>query len=221
MRSCPTIGADPAGDDGAGVIEIVEQRFVQEFIPHPAVEGLADSVLHRLARSDEAMKCQAKPASWVQASIAFEENSVPWSETIRLGLPRRRITSASSRATRRPEIEVSGISARHSFVASSIALRMRKRRPEANWSETKSIDHRAFGLVSTRIGARVPVARLRPLAQQSLLPEEAQRPLPVHYVPPGGTTARAAGGSRTGTAPRRVRATGHEARYPKVCAIDS
>ena len=38
--------------------------------------------------------------------MALEVNSVPWSLTIMLGLPRRPIRSVSSRATRRPEIEV-------------------------------------------------------------------------------------------------------------------
>lgn len=109
----------------------------------------------------EALICQVMPFSCAQASMAFEVNSVPWSETIMLGLPRWAINSVSSRATRRPEIEVSGIAARHSRVTSSTTLRMRKRRPQANWSWTKSSDQRAFGLASTRIGARVPTARRR------------------------------------------------------------
>jgi len=40
------------------------------------------------------------------ARIAFEVNSVPWSEAIMSGLPRRPIRSVKSRTTRRPEIEV-------------------------------------------------------------------------------------------------------------------
>ncbi|ESW80505.1 hypothetical protein X772_25065 [Mesorhizobium sp. LSJC280B00] len=77
------------------------------------------------------------------------------------GLPRRAISSVSSRATRRPEIEVSGIAAKHSRVTSSTMLSTRKRRPQANWSWTKSSDQRAFAFASTRIGARVPTARRR------------------------------------------------------------
>lgn len=46
--------------------------------------------------------------------MAFEVSSVPLSETIIPGLPRRSISVVSSRATRRPEIVVSGIAARHS-----------------------------------------------------------------------------------------------------------
>jgi hypothetical protein len=47
------------------------------------------------------------------------------------GLPRWSIKAVSSRATRFPEIEVSGTAARHSRVTSSTMLRMRKRRPHA------------------------------------------------------------------------------------------
>lgn len=61
--------------------------------------------------------------------MALQVNSVPLSETISPGLPRRAITVVSSRATRRPEIDVSGMAPRHSLVTSSTILRMRKRRP--------------------------------------------------------------------------------------------
>jgi hypothetical protein len=44
-----------------------------------------------------------------QASIALQVNSVPSSETIERGLPRQARIAVSSRATRRPEIDVSGI----------------------------------------------------------------------------------------------------------------
>jgi hypothetical protein len=40
----------------------------------------------------------------------------------------------NSRATSRPEMDVSEIAPRHSLVTSSTMLRMRKRRPLANWS---------------------------------------------------------------------------------------
>ena len=109
-----------------------------------------------------AMKCHTILLSCVQASMAFEVNSVPLSETIMLGLPRRSIKTVSSRATRRPEIDVSGIAAKHSRVTSSTMFRMRNRRPQASWSWTKSRDQRALAAASTRIGARVPAARRRP-----------------------------------------------------------
>ena len=79
-----------------------------------------------------AMKCQTTLLSCAQANMAFEVNSVPLSETIMPGLPRRSIKTVSSRATRRPEIEVSGIAARHSRVTSSTMFRMRSRLPQAS-----------------------------------------------------------------------------------------
>jgi hypothetical protein len=54
------------------------------------------------------MKCQLTPAFLHQTSMALQMNSVPLSETIEPGLPRRATIAGSSRATRRPEIEVSG-----------------------------------------------------------------------------------------------------------------
>ena len=43
----------PPCDGGAGVIEIIEQGLVEKFVAHPAIERLADAVLHRLAWGDE------------------------------------------------------------------------------------------------------------------------------------------------------------------------
>ena len=43
----------PSRESGAGVVEIVEDRLVQQFVAHAAVERFADAVLHRLARRDE------------------------------------------------------------------------------------------------------------------------------------------------------------------------
>jgi hypothetical protein len=80
-----------------------------------------------------AMKCQSMPVSLHQASMALQVNSMPpLSETIEPGLPRRSTMVVSSRATRRPEIDVSGTAPRHSLVTSSTMLRTRKRRPLAN-----------------------------------------------------------------------------------------
>ena len=62
--------------------------------------------------------------------------------------------SSTRLATQTPAIEVSGIAPRHSHVTSSTILRDRKRRPQANWSCTKSSDHRALPTASTRIGVR-------------------------------------------------------------------
>jgi hypothetical protein len=51
---------------------------------------------------------------------------VPLSDTIWLGLPRRATIAVNSRATRRPEIDVSGMTPRHSLLTSSTMLRTRK-----------------------------------------------------------------------------------------------
>ena len=77
------------------------------------------------------MKCQTILLTCAQASMAFEAISVPLSDTIMPGLPRRSIKTVSSRATRRPETDVSGIPARHFRVTSSTMFRMRKLRPQA------------------------------------------------------------------------------------------
>ena len=60
-----------------------------------------------------------------------------------------------------PESELSATSAKHSRVQSS-TVRTRKRRPQVSWSDTKSSDQRSLGAIGTSIGARVPIARLRP-----------------------------------------------------------
>ena len=70
--------------------------------------------------------CQS---SGLRRMRTLQVNSVPLSETIMPGLPRRSISAVSSRATRSPEIEMSGIAARHSRVTSSTMFRIRKRRP--------------------------------------------------------------------------------------------
>src|SRR2546422_8648991 len=56
------------------------------------------------------------PCSCDQRSIVMLVSSVPLTETIIAGQPRRVITTSSSRATRRPGNDVSATSARHSRV---------------------------------------------------------------------------------------------------------
>ena len=157
MRPPDIVVGDPGGDLGAGVIEIEEQGLVEQLIPHPAIKALKPFCIG----FPGAMKCQSMAVSLLQASMALQVNSVPWSDTIMPGLPRRATMAVSSRATRRPEIDVSGMAPKHSLVTSSTMLRMRKRRPLANWSWTKSNDQRAFGFASTRIGTRAPTALRR------------------------------------------------------------
>ena len=106
--------APPVRDDGAGMVEAVKQRLVQGLVPHLRVAGFTYPV-SRIGLPG-AMKCQDTPTSSVQASIAFEVNSVRCSLTMRSGFRRRAVTADSSRATRRPEIEGATTAAGHSFV---------------------------------------------------------------------------------------------------------
>lgn len=89
-------------------------------------------------------------------------NSVPLSLTTVLGFPRTSNSVANSRATLAPDRDVSAIRATHSRVQSSTTVSTRKRRPSVSWSDTKSKDQRWFGISGNDIGARVPMARLRP-----------------------------------------------------------
>ena len=88
--------------------------------------------------------------------IALLVSSLPLSLTTILGLPRSALSRSSSRATQMPESEVAAISARHPRIQSVTTVRMRKRRPSVRWSDTKSSDHRSFGVIGTSIGALVP-----------------------------------------------------------------
>src|SRR5712664_2416389 len=116
--------------------------------------------------------------------MALLVSSLPLSLTTIFGLPRSPISRSSSRATRAPESEVSATNARHSRVQSSTTVRMRKRRPSVSWSETKSSDQRSLGAIGTSIGARVPIARLRPPAahRELLFPIEPEELLVVDHI---------------------------------------
>ena len=53
MRTLAVVVVGPDRNFGPGVIEAEEQGFVEKLIPHPAVEALAEAVLHRLSGRDE------------------------------------------------------------------------------------------------------------------------------------------------------------------------
>src|SRR6204780_4393984 len=126
--------------------------------PHAPVETLAEAVLHRLSRRDE-MPDEPVVLRPGEHGVRGELGPIVRDDHAWPAAPFDQ--AVSSRATRRPEIEVSGIAARHSRVTSSTMLRIRNRRPQASWSWTKSTDQQAFGLDSTRIGGPDPTARLR------------------------------------------------------------
>ena len=129
VRSPPIVVVDPARDPFPCVIEPKEQALVGS---SSRMRPLKLSQKPFCIGFPGAMKRQTISLSLAKASMAFEVNSVPSSETIMPGLPRRSISAVGSRATRRSEIEVSGIAARHSRVTSSTMFRMRNRRPQAN-----------------------------------------------------------------------------------------
>ena len=52
MRTLVVVIFSPIRDAGSGVIEAEEQALVEKFVPHPAVEALAEAVLRRLTRGD-------------------------------------------------------------------------------------------------------------------------------------------------------------------------
>lgn len=122
---------DPTGERRSGVVEVAEQRLVEELVPHAAVERFADAVLHGTTRRDVV----PLDADLLRRSrMGFEVNSVPLSLTMSFGLPCLATSIDSSRATRLPEIDVSGIAARHCLVTSSIPLSTRNGCPDAIWS---------------------------------------------------------------------------------------
>src|SRR5205823_11305234 len=114
--------------------ERAEQRLVEELVAQPADEGLRKGVLLRFARCDVV----SLNFSRHQRRTAMLVSSVPLSETHIVGQPRTAMTASSSRTTRKPDSEVSAMSARHSRVKSSTIVRIRKRRPSLNASDAKS-----------------------------------------------------------------------------------
>lgn len=136
------------------MIEIYEQGLVEQFVAHAPVGTLDEAVLHRLARDDEIPIEPAVLASGEQR-LGGELGTAVAGPGLDPDLPR---LPRHSYAEWRPEIDMSGMARKHSLVRSSTMLKMRKRRPSANWSWTKSIDQRALALASTGIGARVPTA---------------------------------------------------------------
>src|ERR1700722_6767290 len=107
--------------------------------------------------------------------MALEVYSVPLSLTMAPGRPRGRTMLSSSRATLRPDSDVSATRARHSRVQLSITVRMRKRRPSVIWSETKS---RLQRLLAAR-GVSRPLAPAAAPHRQPLLTVDPLDALPV------------------------------------------
>ena len=108
-------------------------------------------------------------------------SSVPLSHTHVAGRPREAIRVWSSRTTRKASNKVSGTSARHSRVESSTTVRMRKRRPLASVSATKSIDQRRLRFCGMVIGTQGPFAPATLAHRQPFLLVEAIRLLAIEF----------------------------------------
>lgn len=99
----------------AGVGHVAEHGFIQKFVAHAAIEAFHEPVLHRFTLRDVmpldvALGGKGRDRVTGQFGAIVADNDA------------RTATSfddlASSLATRRPEIEVSGVAARHSRVKS-------------------------------------------------------------------------------------------------------
>ena len=53
MRALLVVARAPTRQSLSGVAEVVEDRLIEQFVAHSAIERFADPVLHRLARRDE------------------------------------------------------------------------------------------------------------------------------------------------------------------------
>jgi hypothetical protein len=84
MRTLAIVVADPIRNLRAGLIEAEEQGFVEQLVAHPAIEAFTEAVLRRFSRRNEMLGdlIVLRPG---QHGV----NSVPLSETIMAGLPRR------------------------------------------------------------------------------------------------------------------------------------
>ena len=86
MRTLAVVVADPIRNLRAGLIEAEEQGFVEQLVAHPAIEAFTEAVLRRFSRRNEMLGdlVVLRPSQHVVAG-----DSVPLSETIMAGLPRR------------------------------------------------------------------------------------------------------------------------------------
>jgi hypothetical protein len=164
VRTPVVVVVDPIRDAASGVIEAEEQGFIEKLISHTSFQALDEGILDRLARCDEV----PVDAGVLAPSMALQVNSVPLSETIEPGLPRLSTIVVSSRATSRPEIDVSGTAPRHSFVTSSTMLRTRTwtgKRGNKNvyrrWATLQIDQHRHIKATTTVSFVRQTGSRVR------------------------------------------------------------
>ena len=107
MRSVGVVVDPPFFDQPAGGRQAAEQVLVEAFVTESTVQALDEAVLHRLARRDVVpldpaifLPLQDRMRGQLRAVVADDD----------VGRPRRAMSASSSRATRRPESEVSRLS---------------------------------------------------------------------------------------------------------------
>ena len=151
-----------------------EKHLVQQLVPEPRIEAFDESILRRLAQLDVA-PFDASLVSPDEDRVRI--SSVPLPEWIASGLPSQAMIRLSSRATRWPEIEVSGTSAKRSRVHSSTMT---------NNTETPTVRHLVRHEIQRPAGVG-PVPRLhrraqsqRAFASAALSDHHALHALPVH-----------------------------------------
>lgn len=82
MRALLIVRRGPSRQRRSGVIEIVEDRLVEQFVTHPAVERLADPVLHRFSRRNE-MPCDPTALNPGEHSVGGKLGSMVGDDQIR------------------------------------------------------------------------------------------------------------------------------------------
>lgn len=108
MRKLGIVVIHPTRNHGSRMGQIMEQGPIEKLIPHPAIESFHEAILHRLAWRN------VVPFDSMLGTPALdrmEVSSAPLSDTIMPGFTHRSSNTVNSNATRRPDIEVSRITA--------------------------------------------------------------------------------------------------------------
>jgi hypothetical protein len=111
------------------MVKVEEQALVEKLVAHAAVEALTEAGLHRLSRRNEMPddRVVVRPG---QHGVRGKFGAVVGDDYA--GFAAALDQDSQLRATRCPEIDVSGMAVRHSRVTSSTMFRMRNRRPQAS-----------------------------------------------------------------------------------------
>ncbi len=128
MGPLPVVVFRPGRDLDPGMGKAEEQRLVEQFVAHAAIEALNVTILHRLSGLDimPFHTCLAAPR---QDGIAGQFGSIVADNHAGFAASGDQRAKFAHNPLAR-EIEVSGTAARHSLVTSSTTLRTRNRRPE-------------------------------------------------------------------------------------------